>query len=91
MRGPTGNFAGKGGGASALRKLAAEMTAVLVHRGPLRGWAEELLSPEALGRYGLINPAAVRAAWREHLEDRRDWTHRLWIVLMLKAWRSAMV
>ncbi len=59
-------------------------------RGPLRGWAEDLLSPEALGRDGLIDPVPVRAAWREHLEDRRDWTHRLWIVLMLQAWRADM-
>lgn len=59
-------------------------------RGPLRDWAEDLLSPEALGRDGLIDPVPVRAAWREHLEDRRDWTHRLWIVLMLQAWRADM-
>jgi asparagine synthase (glutamine-hydrolysing) len=57
-------------------------------RGPLRSWAEDLLSPEALARDGLIDPAPVRAAWREHLDDRRDWTHRLWIVLMLQAWRA---
>ncbi len=57
-------------------------------RGPLRGWAEDLLSEQALLRDGLIDPVPVRAAWAEHLSGRRDWTHRLWIVLMWQAWRS---
>jgi len=57
-------------------------------RGPLRDWAEDLLCEEALRRDGLIDPAPVRQAWAEHLSGRRDWTHRLWIVLMLMAWRA---
>lgn len=57
-------------------------------RGPLRGWAEDLLSEETLRRDGLIDPAPVRKAWVEHLSGQRDWTHRLWIVLMLMAWRA---
>lgn len=58
-------------------------------RGPLRGWAEDLLSEENLRRDGLIDPAPVRRAWAEHLSARRDWTHRLWIVLMLMTWLGA--
>jgi asparagine synthase (glutamine-hydrolysing) len=58
-------------------------------RGPLRSWAEDLLSEEALRRDGLIDPAPVRQAWAEHLSGRYDWTHRLWIVLMLMAWRDS--
>lgn len=57
-------------------------------RGPLRSWAEDLLSEENLRRDGLINPAPVRQAWAEHLSGRRDWTHRLWIILMLMAWKG---
>jgi asparagine synthase (glutamine-hydrolysing) len=57
-------------------------------RGPLRGWAEDLLSEETLRRDGLIDPAPVRQAWAEHLSGRRDWSNRLWIVLMLMAWRA---
>jgi asparagine synthase (glutamine-hydrolysing) len=43
-----------------------------------------------LRRDGLIDPVPVRQAWREHLDGRRDWTSRLWIILMLQAWRSGV-
>lgn len=56
-------------------------------RGPLRGWAEDLLSPAALARSGLIDPGPVVRAWSEHLSGRRDWTARLWIILTFEAWR----
>lgn len=59
-------------------------------RGPLRAWAEDLLSEENLRHDGLVDPAPVRQAWVEHLSGRRDWTHRLWIVLMLMAWRAGL-
>jgi len=59
-------------------------------RGPLRPWAEDLLSPASLGRGGLIDPAPIRQVWAEHLSGRRDWTSRLWIVLMLMSWLNAM-
>jgi asparagine synthase (glutamine-hydrolysing) len=58
-------------------------------RGPLRSWAEDLLSEEALRRDGLIDPAPVRLAWTEHLSGLRDRTNELWIVLMLLAWRAS--
>ena len=56
-------------------------------RGPLRDWAEDLLDPEALRQAGYIDPLPVTKAWEEHLSGRRDWTYRLWIVLMFEAWR----
>lgn len=59
-------------------------------RGPLKPWADELLSEQSLSRDGLIDPAPVRQAWAEHLSGRRDWTFRLWIVLMFMAWRDRM-
>ena len=58
-------------------------------RGPLRPWAEDLLAQDTLSRDGLLDPVPIRAAWIEHLSGRRDWTHRLWIVLMFMAWRAA--
>jgi len=58
-------------------------------RGPLRPWAEELLSEQRLAAGGLLDPAPIVARWREHLDSRRDWHQSLWTVLMFQAWREA--
>lgn len=55
-------------------------------RGPLREWAQTLLDQARLEREGYFHPAPVRQAWREHLSGQRDWTSRLWTVLMFQAW-----
>ena len=55
-------------------------------RGPLREWAEHLLRPDRLEAAGL-RPAPVRDAWRRHLAGRAE-EHRLWVILMLIAWRE---
>ncbi|MCG8507789.1 MAG: asparagine synthase C-terminal domain-containing protein, partial [Rhodospirillales bacterium] len=54
--------------------------------GPLRDWAEDLLSTERLRAHGLLEPGLVRQKWSEHLQGRRNWQHQLWTVLMLQAW-----
>lgn len=57
-------------------------------RGPLRPWAENLLDKSRLVQGGLLDPVPIRQAWLQHLSGRRDWTHRLWIILMLQAWQE---
>jgi asparagine synthase (glutamine-hydrolysing) len=54
-------------------------------RGPLRGWAHDLLSPERLARQGLLRPEPVNAALRAHLGGRVNRDYALWTVLMLQA------
>jgi asparagine synthase (glutamine-hydrolysing) len=55
-------------------------------RGPLRAWADDLLSPDSFAAHGLIDPGPIRAAWVEHLAGRGSWDQHLWIVLMFQAW-----
>jgi asparagine synthase (glutamine-hydrolysing) len=58
-------------------------------RGPLREWAEPLLSDAALRKHGLLDPAPIRAKWDEHLAGRYDWNFYLWGILMLQVWLDA--
>lgn len=55
-------------------------------RGPLREWAEELLSASALAEQPTLDAAAIRARWAEHITGTRDRTASLWGVLMFQAW-----
>ncbi|MCC6779466.1 MAG: asparagine synthase (glutamine-hydrolyzing) [Hyphomicrobiales bacterium] len=57
-------------------------------RGPLREWADALLSPARLEAYGFVRVGPVQQAWREHLAGTRNWQYALWTVLMLQAWRE---
>lgn len=58
-------------------------------RGPLRDWAEELLSAAKLKDAGL-NPKPIRSAWDNHLAHSENRQYALWIILMYQAWRDAM-
>ncbi|HKW75339.1 MAG TPA: asparagine synthase (glutamine-hydrolyzing) [Terriglobales bacterium] len=55
-------------------------------RGPLRSWAEERLSEESLSRRQLLNVAAIRKKWQEHLSGTRNWQYLLWNVLVFQDW-----
>jgi asparagine synthase (glutamine-hydrolysing) len=55
-------------------------------RGPLRDWAETLLSQDRLKSRGWIDPAPVRRAWKDHLNGRGARAEALWGICMLEAW-----
>ena len=54
-------------------------------RGPLRGWAEDLLTESRLRQEGILDTTAVRRTWKEHL-DGYNWSERMWAVLMFESW-----
>jgi asparagine synthase (glutamine-hydrolysing) len=56
-------------------------------RGPLRDWAEELLSERALKDGGYFQAGIVRNHWAEHFSGRQNLQHSLWGILMFEAWR----
>ena len=55
-------------------------------RGPLRDWAEDLLSSAALDALGLVDTEQLRAVWAAHLAGKINAQYGLWNVLMLQVW-----
>jgi len=58
-------------------------------RGPLRDWAEPMLTPAALSNLGLVRPEKIAALWQSHVSGRTNAQYALWNILMLQAWVSA--
>jgi asparagine synthase (glutamine-hydrolysing) len=54
--------------------------------GPLRTWAEDLLSGPGLAADGLFDTQRVRAFWQRHLDGREQNPTTLWNLLMVRAW-----
>ena len=55
-------------------------------RGPLREWAEDLLSKDFIEEQGILNFEPIQKVWKEHLSGKHDWTPKIWGVLMFQAW-----
>jgi len=55
-------------------------------RGPLRPWADALLSPTALQAHGLFDEAVIASMWHQFQAGERRWHPLLWTVLMFQTW-----
>ena len=55
-------------------------------RGPLRAWAEDLLSEESLRSDGIFHPEPVRRMWDEFIGKNLPWQYPIWDVLMFQSW-----
>ncbi|WP_353885787.1 asparagine synthase C-terminal domain-containing protein [uncultured Marinobacter sp.] len=58
-------------------------------RTELRDWAEQLLCEQRLEQEGFFHPQPIRTMWQEHLSGIRDWTPKLWTILMFQEWWAA--
>ena len=58
-------------------------------RGPLKEWAEDLLSVGRLEREGYLDVKLVHKLWQEHLSGKRDRQLILWAILMFEMWLGA--
>jgi asparagine synthase (glutamine-hydrolysing) len=54
-------------------------------RGPLRDWAEDLLSPKKLAEDGFLDPIPIRQVWDRHLSG-ENMQYALWNILTYRAW-----
>ena len=59
-------------------------------RGPLRPWVEELICPSRLESEGYLDAALVHEIWREHLSGQRDWSFRIWSVVIFQQWLESL-
>ena len=57
-------------------------------RGPLRDWAENLISEKRLIADGIFNVSLIRDRWAAHLRG-ENWSYPLWNVLMAQSWLDA--
>ena len=56
-------------------------------KGPLKDWADDLLSEERLKRDGLLHAGLIRQQWEGFLDDKFAQGHSpIWTALMLQAW-----
>ena len=60
-------------------------------RGPLRGWAEELLSPAKLSAHGLLATDEIRRLFSEHNSGRMNHGPFLWNVLVFQQWYNRYI
>lgn len=55
-------------------------------RGPLRAWAEDLLSPRTVAEEGYFDAGITQRRWIAHVRGERDAAGGLWSILMFQAW-----
>lgn len=57
-------------------------------RRELKPWAEALLFDRSTEQAGLFRPQVLREHWTQHQAGQRDWSRKLWPVLMFLQWQA---
>ena len=55
-------------------------------RGPLKEWAEDLLSESRLKQQGYFLTEPIRDLWKTHLSSKQNHPEKLWSFLILQSW-----
>lgn len=55
-------------------------------RGPLRFWASDILSSEAVRNNDVMDSSVISALWQSHMSGDHDHGSELWAILMYHAW-----
>jgi asparagine synthase (glutamine-hydrolysing) len=55
-------------------------------RGPMREWADDLLSEHRLKSDSVFDVKKVTKRWAEHKSGKYNWQHSIWAILMFQAW-----
>ena len=55
-------------------------------RGPLKSWAEDLLSKNELEKQPYLNSKFIRDKWDEHISRKRNNQYLLWNILIMQSW-----
>ena len=55
-------------------------------RGPLKTWAEDLLSKNELEKTPYLNSKLIRQKWDEHISRKHNNQYLLWNLLMMQCW-----
>jgi asparagine synthase (glutamine-hydrolysing) len=58
-------------------------------RGPLREWADDLLTEKRIAAEGFFDAKAIRREWALHLSGRKDRHYGLWTMLMFQSWLAS--
>jgi asparagine synthase (glutamine-hydrolysing) len=58
-------------------------------RGPLLGWASDVLNPDRLRSDGYLDAVQVGRKLAEHRSGERNWQHHLWRAAMFQTWLDA--
>lgn len=60
-------------------------------RGELRGYADDLLSRDAVAARGLFDPDYVATLLAEHRTGRREWGHQLFSLMIFELWGRTFI
>ena len=57
-------------------------------RGPLKEWANELLSMERIEADGFFDSKIIQNHWQQHISGKKNRSYGLWAIIMFQAWHE---